>query len=74
MPEIVIVVEFKDYRIGGPTMDQIVGSAMRARFRNRPAELLDVIVFCRGFTLEAMQRASELEAELNVTIAFKVVP
>ena len=51
-------------------MDVIVGSAMRARFRNRPAELLDVIVFCRGFTQEALQRASELQ----VTIAFKVIP
>ena len=71
--KIVLVAEFKNYRIGGEQMDKLVGTAMRVRFRSRPASLSDVILFCRGFTREAQSRARELEQELNIRISFKVV-
>lgn len=66
--------EFKNYTISGPLMDQLVGTALRARYRTRPAILTDVIVVCRGVTSDARNRAGELEAELNLRISFKVVP
>ena len=72
--KVILVAEFKNYRIGGDEMDKLIGTAMRVRFRGRPASLSDVILFCRGFTREAQSRAQELEQELNIRISFKVVP
>lgn len=66
--------EFKNYTLSGPLMDQLVGTALRARYRMRPALLTDVIVVCRGVSSEARSRARELEAELNLRISFKVIP
>lgn len=66
--------EFKNYRIGSEEMDRLVGAALRARFKVRPATLFDVILFCRGYTPQAEAAALTLSAELNLRISFKVVP
>lgn len=69
-----MTLEYKNYRIDGPMMDQIVGTSLRAKYRNNPAVLTDIFLFCRGYTSDARQRATEIEQELRVTITFKVIP
>lgn len=69
-----IAVEFKNYRVGGEMVDKVIGTAMRLRGREPSAALLEVIVFCRGYTAEAKSRAAEIETAHNLRVTFKVIP
>lgn len=68
-----IVVEFKEWRIDAGEMDKVIGAAIRARGRFRPATLEDIYVYCRGYTAEAEARAKEIEAVENLRIRFQVI-
>jgi hypothetical protein len=68
-----MTLEYKNYRIDGPMMDQIVGASLRAKYRSNPSVLTDIFLFCRGYTADARQRADEIEQELKLVITFKII-
>lgn len=72
--EVLIAVEYKDYRVSGPLVDQIVGSAQRARGKGRlNADLYGIMITCRGYTEEAQKRAREHARNEGIRVDFKVV-
>jgi hypothetical protein len=62
---IVQAVEFKDYEVTGPLVDQIVGTSGRI-----DGELADIFIFCRSANAGARRRAKEHEKVLGIEIVF----
>ena len=72
--EFLIATEFKDYQVGGPLVDQIVGTARRASGEVRlNAKLFGIMIVCRGYTDEARKRAVEHEWNEGIRVQFKIV-
>ena len=72
--QLLIAAEFKDYKVDGPLVDQIVGSARRAGGTGRlNADIYGIMIVCRGYTSEARTRANEHQHNDGIRVSFKVV-
>ena len=72
--ELLIATEYKDYQVGGPLVDQIVGTARRASGRGRlNTGIFGIMIVCRGYTDEARKRADEHARNEGIRVDFKVV-
>lgn len=70
---LLILIEFKNYRITGPLIDQIVGTSMRVEGDTPSARISCIMIFCRGYTPDAEQRRNHWKKVKQVDVIFKVV-
>lgn len=62
---IVQAVQFKDYEVTGPIVDQIVGNSHLIN-----GELADIFIFCRRANSGARQRAKAHEKRFGIEVVF----
>ena len=62
---IVQALQFKDFEVGGPAVDQIVGNSHLI-----DGELADVFIFCRRANAGARKRAKAYEKKLGIEVVF----
>jgi hypothetical protein len=67
-----VVNEYKDWKIDGALVDQVLGTARRAAKR-MSADVFGVVVWCRDFSSEAAARAKEHSENENIRYLLKRV-
>lgn len=67
--QIKLLVEFKNTKVTGPMVSQIVGVERQLE----SGKTKGVIIYCRGFTKDAEARAKSIEKESGIKVDFKVV-
>lgn len=69
---LLIVNEYKNWKIGGPMVDQVVGSARRGQ-RRLGADIFGIVIWCRDYTDEAERRAAEHAEAEGIRVLLKRV-
>jgi hypothetical protein len=69
----VVALEFKHRRVDAPMVDQIVGAAQRNGYKDGRQQLRSVVIYCRGMTEDAEQRAADFAQKLGIAIHFNVI-
>ena len=62
---IVQALQFKNYEVGGPAVDQIVGNSHLIE-----GELADIFIFCRRANAGARLRAKAYEQRFGIEVVF----